>query len=118
MLKRRDFEKYSLALDDYGIMWLKVKPYTVLELSDVEKYEEDILDFIEYKPTPFIIDTRVEMFSSTKDAQDFIAKKSRVVDYRLCESVIVNNFGLRLIVEFYIKFIRRSPRVKNFKFMF
>ena len=114
MVNRIEFEKYSLKLDEYGVLWFEFRPYTVLELEDVKKYEEETLKFIDYQPTPFVIDARVDMFSATKEAQDYIARDSKVIPYRLCESVIVNNFGLRLVVDFYIKFNKPKTPTKIF----
>ena len=114
IIKDKDLKKYSLAMDSRGFLWIKHKPFVLFELDDAIEQEKVLIDFCENKRVPFLIDIRVHNWNATKEVREFHSKSKNLLNIRKAEGILVNNFGLKMLANFYNRFNNPPNPVKVF----
>lgn len=112
--KRQTYEKYDLEMDARGFLWIRHKPNLVFELEDAISQEKELVEICENKPTPFLIDVRVQNWDAPREAREFHASSKPLLAIRKAEAILVNSLGLRVLANFYNKVNRPPNPVKVF----
>lgn len=77
--------------------------FNEITLEEVLKREEAILEVCNGKPMPFLIETRSTFINYSEEAREYMANKSKLTPVRLAEAFIVNNLGVKILIQNYLK---------------
>ena len=111
---RFDSDKYSMNLSLEGILEIRHKDNVQFNIEDAINQRDKIIQLVEGKRTPFLIDVRVTNWDATKEVRKFHASDEKLLSVRSAEAILVNNLGMKILANFYNKFNRPPNPVKVF----
>lgn len=83
----------------------------------VEEFDELILtikELMNFKPFVVINDLRNNFGGFSKEIREYLAQHPDLIKYKYAEAMLVNNLGIRMQVNFYLKFNKPNMVYKVF----
>ena len=105
----------SIELHPDGYLKVIMSDYSEIDLEEAKKREAAFFEVSNKIPMPFLIETRSKLIDYSEEARAFFANNSKMDTIRLAEAFIVNNIGIRLFIENYIRKNPQKCPVKIFK---
>ncbi len=114
-LKLIQLDSGTIEEMEEGYVRIVFSDYPQITLEEVKKREQAILDICKGRSMPFLIDTRSKLIEYSAEARDYMANHSKLTDVRNAEVFIINNIGLNILVNDYVKKNPVKCPVKIFK---
>lgn len=111
---RTDNKNYRLQLIGENLLYLRYFNKAEMTLEVMKELNENGLQLIDRKPFYTICDLRNMYASMTSEAKEFVAKDRELNDLKICESILVNNLPVKLLVSGYLRVNKPISKTKVF----
>ena len=111
---RTDNKNYRLQLFGSNILYVKHIFKTEITLEITKEISANAIDLTKGERFFAVIDFRDMYASMSNEAKKFIAKDKKLNDLRICDSILVNNLPVKLLVDGYLKMNRPISTTKAF----
>ncbi|XMO85050.1 hypothetical protein AAFN75_09650 [Algibacter sp. AS12] len=116
--KEIKLNKARFWTDSQGILFCEfsnTETYLTLEQNTLEEYEVAVLELLEGRSAPFIIDVRDNQGNLSTSAAKFFASSLVFKKARIYEAFIVNSLNTKLLINSYKRIYEPNTPYKIFK---
>lgn len=108
-------ETADIFRDQRGLIWFKFNVKATVDILDAHEYVPIIEQLAQNQKRGFVLDARGGFATFSQASRNYMGKTPEALKWRKADAVLVDNLGLRLVGNFYMKFDTPNHPVKLFK---